>query len=249
MTVYKIFGRNLPAGSLNPDGYHVYDAEGRELVHMVEPVPPYDQPGNDELVWLIPEIGPNQKLTFRITNTPDRSSKRGAIDLVNSPHNLLPNGGFEKVGEGNTAAGWEGDGELDSEVRRSGGYSLRLRGTKRREGRLATKIWLRRGAPYYFGAWGKTHGVSRHGICTSEGAQVLLSGFDSGFDKGERHSATPMAQCYNRDWAKLNFHIESYTDWGLPDLYARASADSAQLQLVLDQRVQFVRSPYQAGTW
>ena len=38
MTIYKVFGRNLPAGTLNPEGYHVYDAEGREVPHMIEAI-------------------------------------------------------------------------------------------------------------------------------------------------------------------------------------------------------------------
>jgi len=249
MTVYKIFGRNLPAGSLNPQGYHVYNEKGQEIEHMIEAIPPYDQDGNNEIVWIIPEIASGQKLTYRITNTAQRSPKRTHLDIVNSPHNLIGNGAFQKKGAGTAIAGWEGVAELDPEVKRSGRPSLRLRGRSRQEARLAAKIPLHKGSRYYFGAWGRTHEVSRHGIHTSDGAHFILTGFDSGFRGAESHTATPFAQCYTRDWTKTHFNIESYTDWGLPEMCARAAADTAEITLVLDQRPQFVRSPYQAGTW
>ena len=55
MTVYKLFGRNLPAGTMDPKGYHVYNEKGEEIEHMIEAVPPYDQPGNSEIVWIVPD--------------------------------------------------------------------------------------------------------------------------------------------------------------------------------------------------
>ena len=268
LTVYKIFGRNVPAGTLNPDGYHVYDEKGAEIEHMIEAIPPYDQPGDDELVWIIPRIGKGEKRTFRVTNTPKTSTKRAKIDLSGSPHNLIPDGGFEK----GSLAAWQGDGELESAVKRSGTAAFRIRGTKLREAKLAEKIPLHRGSRYYFGVWGKTHEVSRHGIHTSNGAHFLITGFDSGFqgawrdDRGRivpeaeqnadmkaqmaaARQATPFPQCYTRDWAKTEFNVKSYTDWGIPEMCARAAADTADLTLVLDQQPQFVRSPYQPGTW
>jgi hypothetical protein len=273
MTVYKVFGRNLPAGTLNPQGYHVHNEKGEEVEHMIEAIPPYDQEGNNEIVWIVPAVEKGQKLTYRITNTWQNSAKRAQFDVVNSPHNLVANGAFENEGaRAGSVAGWDGDGELDAEVKRSGRSSLRLRGTKRREVRLAGKIPLRKGSRYYFGAWGRTHEVSRHGIHTSNGAHFLLTGFDSGFqgawrdDRGRivpeseqnatmkaamaaSRAATPFPQCYTRDWAKTHFSVKSYTSWGLPEMCARAAAETADLTLVLDQQPQFVRSPYQAGTW
>ena len=47
LRVYTVLGRNLPAGSVNPDGFHVYDPAGKEVPHAIEKIPPYDQPGND----------------------------------------------------------------------------------------------------------------------------------------------------------------------------------------------------------
>jgi hypothetical protein len=272
MTVYKIFGRDLPAQTLNPDGYHVYNEKNDEVEYMIEGIPPYDQQGNNEIVWIIPEIDKGQKLTYRVTNTAKASTKSKHFDIVNNPHNLIANGGFENLGMEGLPAGWEGAAELDKSVKRSGGSSMRLRGTSKREARLAGKIPLHKGSRYYFGVWGKTHEVSRHGIHTSEGAHFVLTGFDSGFrglwkdERGnvvpesqlsssakaamaESRAGTPFAQCYTRDWAKTHFDVKSYTGWGLPDMCVRAAADTADLTMILDQRPQFVRSPYQPGTW
>jgi hypothetical protein len=264
MTVYRVFGRNLPAGTLNPKGYHVYNEHGEEVDHMIEAIPPYDQEGNNEIVWIIPEIDKGQKLTYRVTNAGSASEKRTRFDLANSPHNLVPNGAFEAAGDsGHPVKGWDGDARLDNTVKRSGKAALRLEGTTRKRATAAGSIPLHRGSRYYFGIWGKTNEVSRHGIHTSKGANFVLTGFHSGFGKMQDASppsglkafadyamdGTPFAQCYTRDWAKAHFNVKSYTDWGLPEITATAVADTASLTLELDQQPQFVRSPYQAGTW
>lgn len=207
MTVYKVFGRNLPAGTLNPKGYHVYDEKGREIPHMIEAIPPQertpgathrgwslDQQGNNEIVFVVPAIDKGATLRYRVTNTSRASARQTKIDVVGSPHNLISNPGFEARGKGGVPAGWEfqgglrqarerpGDlGQLDTRVKRSGRSSVRLRGTRPRRLRHAKKIPLHRGSRYYFGIWGKTHEVSRHGIHTSKGGYFTLTGFYSGW--------------------------------------------------------------------
>ncbi|KPK81999.1 MAG: hypothetical protein AMJ81_10135, partial [Phycisphaerae bacterium SM23_33] len=183
MTVYKVFGRNLPADTLNPAGYHVYDEKGREIPHMIEAIPPYDQQGNNEIVFIIPQIERGQKLRYRITNTAEGSARQAKIDVVGSRHNLISNLGFEQKGtaEGQAVAGWELDGRPDAEVKRSGSSSVRLRGARPQRLRHAEKIPLRQGGRYYFGIWGKTHEVSRHGIHTARGGCFELTGFSSGW--------------------------------------------------------------------
>ena len=76
MTVYKVFGRNLPAGSLNAKGYHVYDDGGTEIPHMIEAIPRHDQQGNNEIVFVVPKIAKGATLRYRVTNTAEASSKR-----------------------------------------------------------------------------------------------------------------------------------------------------------------------------
>jgi len=181
MTVYKVFGRNLPAGTLNADGYHVYDEKGVEIPHAIEAIRPLDQQGNNEIVFVVAKIDKGATLRYRITNTAKASAKRAKIDVVASRHNLIANGGFEAKGEGDAPAGWEANGRLDAKVKRSGASSVRLRGTRRRRLQLAARIPLHKGSRYYFGIWGKTRDVSRHGIHTSRGGYVTLTGFDSGW--------------------------------------------------------------------
>ena len=181
LTVYKVLGRNLPAGTVNPAGFHVYDEKGKEIPHAIEAIPPLDQPGNDEIVFVIPKIGKGRTLRYRITNTAKASSKRTKLDVVASRHNLIRNGGFEEAGTKTLPAGWQYDGRRDAEVRRSGSASLRLRGTSRRSAGHAAKMPLHPASRYYFGIWGKTHEVSRHGIHTSRGGYFTLKGLDSGW--------------------------------------------------------------------
>ncbi len=193
MSVYRLLGRDLPAGSVNPNGFHVYNEAGVEIPRALEVLPPYQQHdvaagglaawpvvGNDELIFMIPQIDKGATLRYRVTNTAADSAKRVAIDLAGNPHNLLRNGGFEQS-DGEAVAGWQGDGRPDTEVKRSGQASLRLRGTRRQNLSYGEKIQLHKGSRYYFGIWGKTDNVSRHGIHTSVGGQVTLSGFDNGW--------------------------------------------------------------------
>ena len=119
MRVCHVFGRSLPAGSLNPTGYHVYDQAGKEVPCAVEKVPPYDVQGNDELIFVVPKMKQGQKLRFRITNTAKESPALARVDVVNSPHNLIRNGGFEPTG-GQGPAEWPAPAKLDTAVKRSG---------------------------------------------------------------------------------------------------------------------------------
>ncbi|GAF85491.1 unnamed protein product, partial [marine sediment metagenome] len=122
LRVYTVLGRNLPAGSVDPEGFHVYDPAGKEVPHATEKLPPYDQPGNDELVFVIPRIKPGEVLSYRITNTGKKSTKRTTIDVVGSTHNLIGNGRFDPVKDG-----WMFPlAARDEKVGHSGRSSLRL---------------------------------------------------------------------------------------------------------------------------
>ena len=234
MTVYKVFGRNLPAGSLNPAGYHVYDEKGREIPHMIESIRPADQQGNNEIVFIVPSIDKGQTLRYRITNTAKASGKQQRLDVVGSSHNLIANAGFEQAGKAKdqSVSGWETDGRLDAEVKRSGASAVRLRGTRRQALRYAGKIALHKGSPYYFGVWGKTQDVSRHGIHTSRGGYATLTGFNSGWrgiftdSRGQRLTdwdgkiiKTGLDERTKRN-LKRNFDI-SRAAWIFPQCYTR----------------------------
>jgi hypothetical protein len=255
LTIRRIFGNNLPAGRFDRGGFHVYDEKGREIPHAIEKIPPYDQVGNDELIFLVPSMEAGQKLSCRITHD-DKPGKQAAIDVVASPHNLIRNGGFE-VGE-KTPDGFEGRAALDSHTHRSGRRSLLLKDTRRVTVKAAEPIALHKGSPYYFGAWGKTDNVSRHGLWMSNGGTFELSGFSNGYvgdlmpasdvkktpeqlkkDIEKRRQARVYPQCATRDWAKVTWRTLGYTDWGVEDLCATALEDSTSLSITLDQQKQF----------
>ena len=259
MAVHQIFGRNLPAGSLNPKGYHVYDEKGREIDHMIEPIPPYDVASNDELVFVIPSMAPGARLTYRVTNTATDSTRRAKIDVVGGAHNLIANGGFERAGEkGDDGApsGYKGPGRLDTKVKRSGRSALLLEGKRRVALEHEAALPLHKGARYYAGAWCKTENVARTGLATgSRGAHFDLRGegkappmkFARGF--GGVHI---LPQCDTRDWNKSRFdsyYGKDLTPWGVYEDTVIAHAEKATLRLVLDQKKQYVVTGDGTGRW
>ncbi len=263
MSVYQVFGRNLPAGSLNPKGYHVYDETGRELEHMIEPIPPYDVESNNELVFRIPAMEAGAKITCRITNTPKDSARRAAIDYVNGRHNLIRNGGFEEGKDlpaggkqaGGSVAGYKGPGRLDAAVKRSGKSSLLLEGTRGIRCAHEGKLSLHKGSRYYGGAWCKTDNVARNGLSTgSRGAYFAFRGegkspafkFSRGFG-----GVALLSQCGTRDWNKSRFdsyYGKDLTAWGVYEDTVVAASDTATLQLVLDQKRQYTMDS-DLGRW
>jgi len=257
MTVRRIFGNDLPPGRMNPEGFHVYDSAGNELGCAIEQIPPYDQLGNDELMFVVPSIEPGQKLTYRITNT-EAPGKKIRIDLADNPHNLIKNGGFELGTD--KPEGFEGPARLDRSIRHSGRASLLLKGKRRVTVRYTRPITLHKNSLYYFGAWGKTDNVSRHGLYMSKGAHFVLPGFSNGYagdlmpaadtrrrltpDKiakkiARKRKATIFPQCGTRDWAKVTFRTRNYTDWGVERLTVTAVENTTSLSIILDQQKQF----------
>lgn len=269
LSVYQLFGRNLPKDAISSEGFHVYDHLGREVGWTLEQVPPYDTVGNNELIFEVSELQPDETLSYRITNQLDSIGRLCEIDLVNHPMNLLRNGGFEAPGK--PCAEWSGQGARDTQVKRTGSASLRLRGTNERRVSFDATIPLRKGGEYYFGGWGKTRNVSRHALYDSKGGHFSLPGFYNGYtgdlmpasDTLSKQSAERLArrlaekkqaivapQCATRDWAKIRFWPEGYTDGGLEKSTATATAATTTLEIILDQREQFFMAPDQTeGTW
>lgn len=269
LPIYQLFGRNLPLGSVDPDGFHVYDPTGREVGWMLEEVPPYQVAGNDELIFRIPVLEPGEQVTYRVTNETGSRGRRVQLDLINHPLNLLANGGFEQPGS--PAKAWSGQGTRDTATERSGMASLRLQGTNAQRVSLDASIPLQKGSHYYFGGWGKTRNVSRHALYDSKGGHFVLPGFFNGYTGdlmpasdtrskqseerlalrlAEKKMAVVAPQCATRDWAKMRFWSEGYTEWGLEQSTATATTDVTNLEIILDQREQFFMAPGQTeGTW
>ncbi|MBM4033261.1 MAG: hypothetical protein FJ291_15970 [Planctomycetes bacterium] len=248
LRVYTVLGRCLPPGSVNPEGFHVYDPSGQEVPHALEKLPPDSQPGNDELVFVIPTIEAGQTLSYRITNTAAKSAKRAEIDVVNSPHNLIADGGFEAAGLGEFSA----PGRKDGKAARSGKAALLVAADNAAVStRYAKPLALHKGSWYYLGVWSKTENVARFGYQARGGAYVQLTAPDPKDAKKRvpalRGQVTP--QCSTRDWLKLAAEGEA-TRWGMDRYVAQAEHAEATLELELRQRKHYyMEEGRTAGSW
>jgi len=254
VNVWAVLGRNLPAGSVNPAGFRVTDAAGKDLPWAVEAIPPYDVPGNDELIFVVPKMAPKEKITVRIANTAKPASKPAKIDLVTGRHNLMKNGGFESASGGRVAS-WS-TGREDRGVKRSGKASLLVSGDRRVRVSYEPKIPLTVGCPYYAGVWCKTDNVARHGLAAGRGAYFEFTAADksSGFRMASGYRGVRLAtQCGTRGWNKSRWwsrYAMDYDAWGVHRNTAVAERDATGLRLVLDQRKQYVLRPGDAtGKW
>jgi len=232
---------------VNPDGFHVYDPAGQELPHAIVRVPPDSQPGNDELVFVIPKMAPDEVLSYRITNTAAKSARRTDLDLVNSPHNLIADGGLEAAGP----CQFGDPARKDAKVSRSGSASLVLAAEKTNvSAKYAKPIPLHKGSWYYFGAWSKTRNVARFGYQARGGGYVQPTARDAKDNKtvpAFRGQVTP--QCSTRDWLKLTLEGEA-TEWGMDRYVALAEHAEATLELQLRQPKHYYMEEGQTqGSW
>ncbi len=246
LRVYAVLGRNLDPAAVNRAGFHVYDPSGREVPHAIEKIPPYDQPGNDEIVFVIARIEPGQVLRYRITNTSKNSEKAARIDMVNSSHNLIADGGFS--GKATAAARparqlagrpahFAGPAKLDTAGGHAAAGSLMLSADNATvTAGYARKVKLHKGSWYYFGAWSRTRNVSRFGYQAGGGGHFRLTSRDPATDKevpAFEGQLTP--QCSTREWLKVTFE-GGVTGWGMDRYAARAAQAEAGLEFVLRQR-------------
>ena len=245
MTVYQVLGRDLPAGAVNPKGFHVYDEAGKELEWAMEELPPFLHPGGDELIFVVPKMDKGQKLTYRITNTA-QSGKGVKLELAATPHNLIKNGTFEE-GDGKAAPGFTG-GAIDSQTKRSGKNALLLAGKGGMKVPYAEKIPLHVGSYYYAGVWSKTVNVARYGTAAGRGGYFTMTGLGTVNNAGVSIAPT----CYTRDWNKLRLFARytlGRTDWGVERSTAQATEDAMTLEIGLDQKKQFHMENDGAGQW
>jgi len=249
----NVFGRGWSAATLRLETIRVLDEREAELPVRIESIPPTSQPGSNELVFLIPRIGPGETRTFKVLHDLGRG-RHVPIDVVGSPMNLIRNGGFEDGAEH-----WEGKGmRVDESTRKAGRKALLLEGSRRIDVKYKRAIPLRKGARYYFGVWGRTENVSRHTLQGAKGGTFELPGFDSGWRgrgkraklNGKRNKARVQRFCGTRDWYKSRWVSEDWTDWGLQQPALTALADSTSLLIRLDQRRQFTMAEDETeGRW
>ncbi len=258
LRVYTVLGRNLDPAGVNPKGFHVYDPSGAEVPHAVEAIPPYDQIGNDEIVFVVPKMAPGQTLSYRITNTSANSPKQTKIEtlkLADSPHNLIANGSFEKA-DGSRPAGFGAPARLDAEVKHSGKSALLLTADKQQvRTRYAKSVKLNKDSWYYFGVWSKTDNVSRFGYQAGNAAHFrIVTKAKDPKDPAKMREVNALAgsipgQCSTREWLKATTE-GGVDDWGMDRYTAKASHSQATVEFVLQQRRHFYMEPGKTrGRW
>jgi len=246
LRVYTVLGRNLDPRTISPEGFCVYDPAGKEVPHAVEKIPPLDQPGNDEIVFVIPKIRPGEVLSYRVTNTERKSGKRKRIDVVNTPHNLIADGGFE-ARPGHFSA----PGKLDGGTAHTGKSSLMLTADNQTiSTKYAKPVKLHKGSWYYFGVWSKTHNVCRYGYQAGSAAHFRFTATDAATKKTVgAFGASAAPQCSTRDWLKVTF-TGGVDDWGMDRCAAQPATDQAAVEFALQQRRHFYMTSGQTrGTW
>ncbi len=216
--VFRVFGRGVDYAKFNRGGFHVYDDKGAEVPFMLRPVPPDFSLANDEIVLAIPKMARGESLTFRFTNTSDKSAGATPYDverLLANANNQVPNGGFEKGAEG-----WTG-GKVVTDAARSGKASLLLEapGSGGQAALTCDKpLSFVKGRNYYFAVWARCENVVRRtwryhmpwalapisGRITLSGDPLIFPEYDANVDKN--HLIRLMD---NRDWYSYGNNVLS----------------------------------------
>jgi len=249
LRVYAVFGRNLDMRQLSYS-YRVVDAAGKAVPHAVERIPPLKIRGNDEIIFVIPKIAAGQTLSYRIATVGGGLAQPATIDVVASPHNLLVNGGFEKISAG-APANFTAPAKADTQVKHAGRASLMLTADNQTVSTAyAKKIPLHKGSWYYFGVWSRTRAVARFGYQARGGGHFRFVGkADPAKKSASAFSGSAMKQCSTRHWLKVTFE-GGIDDWGMDRYHAQSVSDEVTVQFVLQQRRHFYMEKGKTrGTW
>lgn len=228
LTVWKVFGGNLDLRTLNPDGFHVYGPDGKEIFHMRRKMPPDFSIGNDELILFIPKMAAGEAQRFRITNT-DRITKFRALmpALAGNPNNLIPNGGFE-MAWGGEPAGWRPVSDK--------GARVSLDQTDTRDGRslcftfpigtaatieTADEIAFKKDCPYYFSVWAKTENMSYNGYGMNGSAVIR-------FKPDALRGRSELRLRDTRPWYCYKFDAGGKDDWGIDEMCSKAQSETVR---------------------
>lgn len=245
LTIWKVFGGGLDMSRINPGGFHVYDSSGTEIPHMVRHIAPDFSLGNDEIVFLVPSMAAGQTLSYIITNTAEPGLTQ-AIDVINNPNNLLPNGGFETdvggVPTGYFVAVNHGVSlSYDTQVKHSGSRSLKMTFLVGSDATLKTTsaIPIQSGGHYHFSIWVKTENVAYNGYgFYGQGGWI-------NFEPTAFTGRETLTLRDDRKWFCYRFDSGSADSWAVPAMASQGRSNtSVRLVLGGDQDVD---QPFLAG--
>ena len=166
LKVHTLFGNNLDLAAISPKGFHVFDAAGGEVPHMLRSMPPAWSIGSADVIVIIPTLADGAAAAFRVTNT-QTDGRPQQFDLLANPNNLLPNPGFEANAAG-VPEGYKqisdkgGTISYETSVKHSGKQSLLLTfapGTALTLQSLAPVTFQKEGR-YHFSLWARTDNMA-----------------------------------------------------------------------------------------
>src|SRR5262245_44612183 len=91
LQVFRIFGRGVDYAKFNRDGFHITDEKGQEVEFFYRSMPPSFSIADDQLILMVPSLAPGARLSYRFTNTAQKSRKEAKLDiekLLDHPANL-----------------------------------------------------------------------------------------------------------------------------------------------------------------
>ena len=244
LTVWKVFGANLDLDKLNSAGFHVYDQTGAEVPHMIRPIPPDFSLGNDEIVFIIPQMAAGQTLNYRVTNT-SLPGMTQQINLIDNPNNMLPNGGFETDTGGvptgyYVASGSASTVSYDTATKHSGMRSMKLTLPVGMAVTLKTSatVPVGQGLQYHFSIWGKTDNLAYTGYGFTGGGRTRF----------ESTAFTGRSELTLRDyrpWFCYRFDSDDPDAWGVP---CNGSKGVASRQVRMSLSAYQENKPFLTGT-
>jgi hypothetical protein len=221
LKVYTLFGNNLDLAAVNPKGFHVFDAAGGEVPHMLRSMPPAWSIGNADVIVIIPRLADGAAAAFRVTNT-QTDGRPQQLDLLANPNNLLPNPGFEANAAG-VPEGYKqisdkgGTISYETAVKHSGKQSLLLTfapGTALTLQSLAPVAFQKEGR-YHFSLWARTENMAYNGYGFNGSASVR-------FNPPALRGDPTITLRGTRDWYCYSFSTGGADSDGISDAAARA---------------------------
>ena len=210
LTVWKVFGPNLPDGVVDSGRLRILDADGTEVPHMLRPMPPARSPGSDEIVFVVKRFPAGASLRFQIAagNQPGKTAR---LDLHANPNNLLPRLPGKEV-------------ERPADAPADAGRIVRIDLPANATVNLAVgqPVRFRKDVPYHFSFWAKTDNVAH------DGWGFWGSGVSVKFDPPAFQGREGITLRGRRAWHCYRFDAGGTDAWGVDAQAAMVQAETVR---------------------
>jgi len=210
LTIWKVFGPDLPDGAIDSGRVRVLDADGNEIPHMPRRMPPAASPGSDEIVFLVKRLPAGASLRLRVVAGTE-AGKTSRFDLHANPNNLLPPLPGKQV---KPPADAPADAGRITRIDLPAGAAVNLA--------VGKPVRFRKGVPCHFSFWAKTDNVAHNGW-GFRGSGVSVK-FDPPAFRG-RESITLRGR---RAWYCYRFDAGGADAWGVDAQAAMPVAETVR---------------------